>query len=326
MNNRLKPALRQLMNTDLAPLWDMMSRNWIVKLICLVLAFVVWQVIRENTSKEVVVSDIPVVIRTGNGHAVLDQSTDVVSVRFRGSRDDIQFLSRDQVAIEIDLTKRTESLRHDMKLSPRYVRAPSRAHAVDFSPSDVVVTLDREVERVLPVKAAFSGQLPESIQLGNAVCDPASIRIRGAEQKLLELEEIRTVPVRLDGRYNSFPTHVAVAVDEQSWTASPDRVTVNVELVEQSESRQIEQAVVHMLRGSGDLRLMTVVPERVAIMLKGNAQRVETLEAQDMFVYVDCSALTDPGSYDLPVRVDSPEGVQVDQVAPSMVKVTVKTM
>lgn len=325
MSDKLKRTFRNLINFNLSPLWGTMSRNWIIKLLCLLLAFAVWQGIRESTSFEVE-SDIPVVIRSVDGYAVLDQSTDMVRVRFRGSREDIRFISRDQVAIEIDLTKRPESLRHDIKLTPRYVRAPSRAHAVDFIPENVVITLDREVERVLKVKAAFSGQLPEAMLLEKAVCDPASIRIRGAEQKLLDLEQVRTVPIRLDGRYNSFRTHVLVDVNEQPWTASPDRVMVNVSLIEQSESRQIEQAVVHILRESGDARIMTVVPERVAIMLKGSIQRIEKLDTRDVFVYVDCSALTEAMDYDVPVRVDAPAGIQVDQVVPSVVKVTVKTM
>jgi YbbR domain-containing protein len=326
MSDRLTRNLRNVMNFNLAPLWGSMTRNWIIKSTCVLLAFMVWQGIRESTSFEVVVTDIPVKIYTGDGHAVLEQSTDVVSVRFRGSRDDIRFISREQVSIEMDLTERSDSLRHEIKLSPRYVRAPSQAHAVHFMPDDIVITLDREVERVLPVKATFAGQLPEEIKLDRAVCEPASIRIRGAEQRLLDLEQVRTLPIRLDGRYNSFGTHVPIAVEDQPWTASPERVMVNVELVEQSASRVIEQVAVRSMLASGGAQTVTVVPDRVRLVLRGSSQRIETLDAGDVFVYADCSELTEPTDYEVQVHVDAPRGIQVDQVIPSVVQVSVKTM
>ena len=71
---------------SLKPVWRVLSRNRMMKLFCLLLAFAVWQAVRENTSFEVVVKDIPVTVTAGEGRAVLDQSTDTVSIRFRGSR------------------------------------------------------------------------------------------------------------------------------------------------------------------------------------------------------------------------------------------------
>jgi len=326
MSNQAGKGLQNLINTNLAPLWGTVTRNGIVKVLCLVLAFAVWQWIRESTSFDVVVADIPLTVTAGNGHAVLEQSSDVVSILFRGSREDLRYISRDQIFVEVDISERADRLRQTIKLVSRYVKTPSRAHAVGFYPSEIMVVTDREVERHLPVKAVFEGTLPEGIQLEKAVCVPASVRIRGAEQRLRDLEQVRTVPIHLDGRYNSFKTHVAVAANGQPWTAEPERVTVQMELVERVSTRRIEKNQVRPLLASDDARVVKIRPEKVGIVLRGSPQRIENLNTRDVYVYVDCTELTESAEYEVPVRVDVPPGVQVEKIEPPIVQVVVKKM
>jgi YbbR domain-containing protein len=306
------------------PFRGTMSRNWVLKLVCLGLAFVVWQGVQDSTSFEVVIADVPVRISAGDGHAVLNQSTDVVSIRFRGAREELRFINREQLTVELDLSDRTHRLRRVVRLAPRHVRAPSRAHAVEFYPEQVVVTLDREVERVVPVKATLEGDLPDGIQLEKAVCSPATVRVRGAEQRLLELEQLRTEPVQLDGRYGSFDTYVAVAANGQPWRVNPERVSVSLELVERVANRTFEAVPVRALLGSDDDRTVQIFPELVNITLKGSPERLDELGTKDVYGYIDCAELTEPADYEVPVRVSLPWGIRVEKIEPSVVQATIR--
>lgn len=323
MSEQGNPKIQRMVNRNMSPLWGSMVRGWLLKLACLLLAFAAWQGIRESTSYEVVVADIPVVIAAGEGLAVQDQSTDVVSIRFRGSRDDVRFISRDQVSVEMSILD-VGRLRQTLKFSDRYVKAPSRAHAVEFYPPSVSVTVDREVERALPVKAVFEDELPKGIQMENAVCDPATVRLRGAQQTLLGLEQVRTAPISLKERYTSFKTHVEVAANGQPWTADPDRVSVAINLVEHEDTRTFEDLPVRPLMAVDDTRVIGIVPERVRVVLRGSPDALEALEANELFVYVDCTDVTELTEYELPFRVDVPDGIEVEQTEPSVVQVMVK--
>jgi len=311
---------------SLTPIWRVLNRNRMMKLFCLLLAFAVWQAVRENTSFEVVVADIPVTVTAGDGRAVFDQSTDTVNIRFRGSRDDIRFISSDQVAVKIDVSQHTDRLRQTLKFSPRYVKAPSRAHAVQFEPSEITVTIDREVERVLPVKVVLEGELPHGIQMEQNICTPASVKVRGAERLLSELEQVRTVPVSLDGRYNSFKTHVAIASAGQPWTVSSERVTADVSLAERVATQRIENNYVRPLLASDDTRVVKIRPEKVSVTLRGSPQRIADLNARDVYTYIDCTELIEPADYEVSVRADVPAGLQIDKIEPPAVQVTVKKM
>ena len=325
MNDKLNPTLQRMVNVNLASFGGSFTRNWIVKLVCLGLAFAVWQGIRQSTSYEVLVSDIPVMIAAGDGLAVQAQSTDVVSIRFRGSRDDVRFISRDQVSLQMDIFDPTR-LRQTMKFAHRHVKAPSRAHAVEFYPPEVSVTVDREVERALPVKASFEGDLPEGIHLENAVCEPALVHLRGAERTLLDLEQVRTVPISLKERYASFKTHVEVAASGQPWTALPDRVSVAVSLVEHVDTRKMENNPIRSLMVSDDTKGIRIHPDMASVVLCGSPERLERLSARDIYLYVDCTQLTESTDYEVPVRVHIPAGIQVEEIEPPVVQVTVKTL
>jgi YbbR domain-containing protein len=311
---------------SLMSVWRFLIRNWMMKLLCLSLAFAVWQAVRENTSFEVVVADIPVTVTVGEGLAVFDQSTDTVNIRFRGSRDDIRFIDSGQVEVKIDISEHNDRLRQTIKFSPRYVKAPSRAHAVQFDPSEITVTIDRQVERVLPVKIILEGELPQGVQMEQNTCTPASVKVRGAERLLSELEQVRTVPVSLDGRYNSFKTHVAVASAGQPWTVLPERVTAEVSLVERVATRRIENSNVRPMLASDDTRVVKIRPEKVTVTLRGSPQRIADLNARDVYTYIDCTELTDPVDYEVPVRADVPAGLQVEKIEPAAVQVTVRKM
>jgi YbbR domain-containing protein len=311
---------------SLMSVWRFLIRNWMMKLLCLSLAFAVWQAVRENTSFEVVVADVPVTVTVGEGLAVFDQSTDTVNIRFRGSRDDIRFIDSDQVEVKIDISEHNDRLRQTIKFSPRYVKAPSRAHAVQFDPSEITVTIDRQVERVLPVKVVLEGELPQGVQMEQNTCTPASVKVRGAERLLSELEQVRTVPVSLDGRYNSFKTHVAVASAGQPWTVLPERVTAEVSLVERVATRRIENSMVRPMLASDDTRAVKIRPEKVTVTLRGSPQRIADLNARDVYTYIDCTELTEPADYEVPVRADVPAGLQVEKIEPAAVQVTVRKM
>lgn len=323
MMNRSKDARRRLREEIWPAVRDALSRNWLLKLVCLGLAFAVWQTIRENTGFEAVVTDVPVRIVPGEGLAVLDQSVDAVSVRFRGSREDIRYLTRDQVAVKVSLAGQTDRLRQTVRLTPRQVETPSRAHPVFFEPEEITVTMDREVERSLPVKASFEGRLPDGVELEKALCMPAFVKVRGAERTLQDAELVRTAPISLDGRYLPFKTHAAVVVSGQAWKVEPERVLVDLALIERVATQRVENVFVRPMLMSDDSRVVRIRPEKVAMVLRGSPQRIAGLSDKDVFAYIDCSGLTEAAQYDLPVRADLPFGVQAGSIEPPVVQVTV---
>lgn len=325
--NKVKISPSSSFLPDLARIWRRLTRNWLMKMLCLIMAFVVWQSVRENTSFEVVISDVPVIIHVEKeGRAVLEQSVERVNIRFRGSRDEVRFISNDRIQVQIDLSGRLDRSRQIIKLTQRHVKTPSRAHAVQFDPPEIVVMVDREVERILPVKAVFEGTLPQNIRLEKVVCTPAAVTVRGAERLLSEIDLVQTLPIRYEGRTSSFQTYIALDAAATPWVVAPDHVTVDALLTERVETRRIENSEVRPMLTSDDTRVVKIRPESVAVTLRGNPKQIAELNERDIYSYIDCTELTDPADYEVSVRVDFPAGLQIEKIEPAAVQVTVKKM
>ena len=91
------------MASKLERLRKIVLHNKGLKAAALVLAFVTWYAIRSVINFETVVSDIPLTIQVNPGWAILDQSAKTVDVLFRGSQEDIRYLNRDQIKVEVDI-------------------------------------------------------------------------------------------------------------------------------------------------------------------------------------------------------------------------------
>jgi hypothetical protein len=297
-----------------------------MKLLCLAMAFAVWQAVREMTGFEVVVQNVPVTVDAGPGRAVLDQSDRFVSIRFRGSRDDIQFIRSEQVSVRLEAPGRAGRLREAVRLVPRHVKAPSRAHVVQFDPSEITVTVDREAERILPVRAVFAGELPPDILLEKSICTPAAVKVRGSEQLLSELEQLHTRPISLDGRHQPFQVYASVDSVGAAWTVSPERIAVEVVLSAQTAVRRIENCAVRPLRAADDLRAVRISPEKVTVTLRGSPRTIERINPTEVYTYIDCTGLSGPADYEIVVRADVPPGVQVETIDPAAVRVTVRNL
>lgn len=298
-----------------------LTKNRGTKIVSLVLAIIAWYAIQGTISYETLVTDIPVDVELEDGWAVLDRSADVVDVQFRGSQEDLAPLTADHIQIEIDTRGHSVEGRLLYNLTPSDIGAPNGVRAVYISPSKIEYTLDREEEKQVPVKAEVTGQLPVGFELERIVCDPASVKVRGPRQKLETVEFVRTESVAMDGRSSEFRNRVNVLPPSSVWVTEimPDKVMVQVDIVERSAQRQLTNLRVRALVAPGRSAKVMVNPVIVSAVLMGSQDQLNKLLPDEVIAFVDCAGLDMASRYELPVRIQAPDGIQVKSIEPSHV-------
>lgn len=293
-------------------------------LLCFVLAFFAWQGIRKNIGFEVSVSNIAVDIDVPEGWAVWEKSVHQVNIVFRGSREDIRYLNSEQLRVVIPVSNPEQGKEMVIKLSKAYLRNPTRASVVRFSPSEIMVKLDQEIECLLPIKATVNGSLPEGLEIDRIVCTPASVRVSGARQVLDGMENIHTEPIELKGRQSSFKESFPVALPQVGRIqVDPGWVSVEFFLEERNGMESFDKIPVRILCTPGERRNINVSPQTVSLTVRGPKQRIEQMRKENVFAYVTCSDLTESTAYDLPVMVDLPSGLQLVKTDPSIVHIEI---
>jgi hypothetical protein len=291
-----------------------------------VLAFLAWQGIRSNIGFEVSVSNIAVDVDVPDGWAVWDKSVSKVNILFRGSREDIRYLNNEQLRVVIPVPDPEQGKEMVVELKSRFLENPTSANAkvIRFSPDQVIVKLDQEGAKLLPVKATVNGSLPEGLEVERMVCTPATVRVTGAKQVLDAMENIHTEPIELKNRQSSFKESVQIDLPQNSrLTIDPEWVTVEFALEMRSSTTVLEKIPVRILCAPGERRTIDVQPQAINVTVRGQQQRLEQIRSVDVFAYVSCMELAESTGYDLPVVVDLPSGVQLVKTEPPVVHVQI---
>jgi len=308
--------------------WEQLKKEKWLLLLCFVLAFLAWQGIRSNIGFEVSVSNIVVDVDAPEGWAVWDKSVQKVNVLFRGSREDIRYLNNEQLQVVIPIPEPERGREMVVRLKPKFLKNPTSANAkvVDFSPDTVVVKLDQEGTKLLPVKATINGSLPEGLEIERMVSTPATVRVTGAKQVLEEMENIHTEPIELKNRQSSFKESVQLDVPQGSRLAiDPEWVMVEFTLEMRTSTAVLEKIPVRILSAPGEQRMVDVLPQVINVTVRGQQQRLEQIQSVDVFAYVSCMELAESTGYDLQVVVDLPSGVQLVKTEPAVVHVQIGT-
>ncbi|HOW96457.1 MAG TPA: CdaR family protein [Kiritimatiellia bacterium] len=307
---------------------ELLRRNWGGKLAALVLATVTWYGIQSVINFEARIREVPVTLRLPEGWAALDQSVSAVDIVFRGSEEDIRFLNRDQIKVEIDLNPRAikgTNLVARFKILPRHISAPNTVRPVQVRPDEITVSLDRQEQKAVPVKADFQGEPAEEFEVERWECAPAAVTLSGPHSRLQRIESVNTIALDLEGRTKSFrKTHVPVQAPPETVVVEPvpAQVSVEVSLAERTSTETWKDVPVCVLSRPGAREELSVVPVSATLTVRGRAEILKKLDARDVRVYADGSDVEKAGTYELPLRIHPPPGLAVVKTEPPVVSVT----
>ncbi len=294
-----------------------------LKLLALLSAAVSWLAIQEAISFEDSVADIPLEIRVGEGWAVLRQSERAVRVTFKGAQDEIRKLNPKQLRVVVELNTNSTAGSIELVVGAEAVRGARNVRPVRVEPDRVLVSLDREQEKKVPVQSRVVGK-PYAGEVESVVCEPAVVTLRGPAQHLRETEWVYAESVDVEGRVEGFSKRCRVLAPSDTWTPiiSPPEVQVNVVLSEKMATADWEDVPVGVLFGPGAQRPVAVQPSRVRVILSGPPQSLEAMKHAVPKVFVDGRDLDASLTYDLPAQVVLPPGRSLSaSVEPPAVRV-----
>jgi YbbR domain-containing protein len=301
------------------------THNKGTKALSLLLAVVAFWSIHGAIRFEREVGDIPIEILVDEGWAILDRTETAVSVTFRGAKSAVTELDPEQVKVTVDIRNNPDRDRDLLwvKLSKKQVEAPPGVRAVKISPDRIGVTLDKESHREVDISATTQGQPPEGYETGDIVCLPDKVKLYGPRRRLEEVEMLHAAPIEMVGRLASFKVTRDVLPPSESWVArlEPKTVTVQVEVIERSASKEFPGLSINAMRLAGDSRTVALSATNAHVVVEGRSERLEVLTEQSLLAYVDCRSAPALPTSPVPVRVHVPAGVQVRSIEPADVLV-----
>ena len=299
------------------------TENIGLKVVSLIAAIVLFSLVRgSEDAQRTVFSDVVAILPpVDSGKVLVSEVPDRVRLTLQGSRSILNSIRREDLEVQMDLTD--TRLRY-YYFDPAIFDLPAGVQVVQMAPATVPLTWADRIERRVPVEPQFIGTPPPGLALEEPVSvEPRRVVLRGPQNEVDPLAAIETRPIDLRGieagehvrtmRLERAPAH-------SSYVGEP-MIEVRFRIVRELDERTLEDLAVSAV---GPARA-TLRPASVHVHLRGGAEALEGIAADQVVPFVDVSDPELTGTVERPVQLRGlPPGVEVTSIEPSTVLVTLR--
>jgi hypothetical protein len=206
--------MKELLATifDKKRLTRLMSKDWLLKFISLVLAIILWYFVggEDRVDKNVMV---PIeIINLPRDLVISNQFKKEIEVTVSGPRSLILEMANRAVTRQIDLSMATPGtmvIENDNKHIPVL-----RGITVQrVQPSSIILSLDKLIQKQFPVEARTIGRIAHGYYIKSLKTDPEVITIAGPHTTLSQVDHFFTKVINLDGVKQSMQLQVPLELE-----------------------------------------------------------------------------------------------------------------
>lgn len=291
--------------------YKVFRRNWPVKLVCFVLAVFIYFFYRTATLQE---KTLPISLEVSSQGVTLPTQTlpSHIKVSLKGRPEDLAGITEKNISALVNLDHYTEAGKYtvpvEILLAPEILGIEPLEVTADKSFLDI--TIAKKDRKQIPVAAEIQGTPASGYEIIDISIVPSTIGVSGAKSILDALEKVSTEAISVDEKRTSFSQKIPIHAESSLLSYNDAEVTVTVTIQPSTTSRRFVDQTIY-LYGVNPLFEAQSDPERLTFTLTGNQNQLEAFVPELHTVRLDCSSLTEPGTYELPVEVVLPNGIRL---------------
>lgn len=274
------------------------SKEWILKLVSLCLAILLWyfvggeDVVEKNVMVPVEVINLP------NDLIISNKYKKEVEVTVRGPRSILLEMGQKQSPFQIDLADASPGTRVE-EIVAENIPVSRGIDVQRVQPSSIILSLDKLIKKELSINAVTEGSVTPGYVLQDLRLDPRTITITGPQTILSRVEVLKTIPINIDGLFDSIQLQIPLDLDssivdligETSITAD---LAIGFDTIEKKLSKLPVNVVV-------DGFIQEVDPETVSVTL--NIPKMIIKKGMDLNSLISVTAVVEEEKDKLKVQV-----------------------
>jgi hypothetical protein len=312
------------------PSWDgrkffaKATENWHVKVLSVALAIILFVFHRISLLEDRFFS-APLQIETNGNMVPASSYPRMVRVTLRGEANSIYPILEDDIEAYLDLTRYTMegSYRAPVQVRKKGTALGVEPLEIGVDPMEVSVELDQKISKYVPLAPSFQGYLEPGYELVSYTLAPTQVVADGPLRLMSGLSELFTDFIELGGRSDDFTAIVRIMNRDPLLVIRGDGMTEFRGLVRKSIMIRSFENLPVSLRGLNENFTTTPPEEAVSIRLEGPQNELEPYQPEVNMLYLDCSQITEPGDYTLPVQAIIPQSFILTRSEPSQITVRV---
>lgn len=289
-----------------------LRRNWVLKLISLVFAVWLWAFV--NLGERDAEKTLVLALELGNlpqPFLVTNPVVDSVDVRIKGPRTLLGTVQERDQAIRLDLSS-VRTGRTSFRIEAEMLSLPRGVRAVRVSPSQILLDIERMIEKELPVTIDFAESIPTGYRVVKSEIEPAAVRVRGPANEVDSWKAVSTQPVYLPPAEGEVERIVRLDNPGDLTSLAPERVSLRLELEEVIASQQLRGVELEVRNASGPVKIRQ---RKIDVTVTGPERLLRDLKAATIKAFVDAEGLA-TGKHTAKVQVALPDGVSAVETRP----------
>jgi YbbR domain-containing protein len=182
-------------------------RNLFFKILALVLAVILWFLVVGEERAEVGLTIPLELVNMPRDLIVVNNLPQGIDIRVNGPRSLIRSLTTRDLSKSLDLSN-TKAGTVTYSISPEGIRLPRGVAVTRIHPTQVVVVLQKQIKKMIPVRARVIGRPASGYEVDLVRIRPEEVEVAGPEEVIKDLENITTKPVDIGGRRESLVQEV----------------------------------------------------------------------------------------------------------------------
>lgn len=229
----------------------------------------------------------------------------------------------DRLVIDLNRANKRRQLKFTVDINPAGLELPFGMQVERVLPRRLDIRLEKKASKIVPLKAIFSGQLPEKLSLVNVALEPSMVEVYGPRSLIGKLKELPIRPVDLESLVGQDHVPVEVNVkDERLTLTTGHSVKLNYQLKAASSNLTLKAQPIKFLSNSRKInsraktaQLKLLVPEKV---LKNRSNLSSSVQ-----VWADVPEGA-TGKVEVPLKVILPPGIHLLEISPKSIIVNIQ--
>jgi hypothetical protein len=194
---------------------------------------------------------------------------------------------------------------------------------ISVDPMEISLELDRKISKYVPLTANLRGNVLSGYDLVSHTLTPTQVVVDGPLTLLGTISELYTDFIDLEGRNEDFSVTVNILNRDPLIVIRGNGMTEFHGFIQKLVPVRNFDGLPIALNGL-DERLEAEPDVREGLVrLEGAQAQLDLFVPPPLFLYVNCSVITEPGTYTLPVKIDMPPEFNLVRQDPREVVLTV---
>lgn len=300
------------------------SNNWVPKCICIIAAIALY-LFGKTSRLEKKTFSIPLVVKEDGNLLSAENLPSHISVIIRSEPSNISSLTAGDIQAVLDLSYYTKEGQYSIPVSASLTSTANLSAPVELvvSPEKINVKLEERTRKAVPVEVPVYGNPLHGYEIDEIKFSPQQVIISGPKSLVANIKQVSTYEVDLSEKNENFKDIKKVRnINKHIELVSSENVNVNVSFKTSLVTKTFDRIPVFLAHLAPNLEPVSV--PHSSFTVSGAQLVVEKFYPSEYTMQADCSLISGPGEYELPVVIAVQDAFKIEGEGNPTIKVELR--